>query len=413
VSVFEDRLKHDTAVRGMFMTSGLVISAFFPFLALYLDGKGLSGSEIGVVIAAMAVARVVLNPIWGHLADSVLGRRTSLQIGLLASAAFALTLAGADALVWIAAAGFLLAGSMVTFGPNVDAIALEHLGASRMSEYGRIRSWESFTYAIGCLLFGATFQAYGIGWAMPVFAIASVVVFLWSFTVPRDAPRHTASGDGRLGAVGAVFREAPRFWGFLLALFLVWTGFNAAWNFISLKIASEGGGPLLVGIGTAAGGLIEVPMMRSSSRLQTRFGLRKVYALGCSIYALGFLLWGSISNPTIVSLLTILEGVAFSLLFTTGVVVVGRLLPSSLYSTGNSVAQMVGFGLGPILGAGIGGYVYQHLGPGVLYAGASTLALSGAVVAWFALKIPELDRPLAPGEDPPADVSTAPVEPLG
>ena len=129
----------------------------------------------------------MLNPIWGHLADSVLGRRTSLQIGLLASAAFALTLAGADALVWIAAAGFLLAGSMVTFGPNVDAIALEHLGASRMSEYGRIRSWESFTYAIGCLLFGATFQAYGIDWAMPVFAIASVVVFLWSFTVPRDA----------------------------------------------------------------------------------------------------------------------------------------------------------------------------------------------------------------------------------
>ncbi len=199
---------------------------------------------------------------------------------------------------------------------------------------------------------------------MPIFALASLLVFAWSFTVPRDAPRQAAGGDGRLGAVGAVFREAPRFWGFLAALFLVWTGFNAAWNFISLKIVSEGGGPLLVGIGTAAGGLIEVPMMRSSSRLQSRYGLRKVYALGCSVYALGFLLWGSISNPTIVSLLTILEGVAFSLLFTTGVVVVGRLLPSSLYSTGNSVAQMVGFGLGPILGAGIGGYVYQHLGIG-------------------------------------------------
>ena len=412
MSAFESRLKHDTAVRGLFMTSGFVISAFFPFLALYLDGKGLSGTEIGVVIASMAVARILLNPIWGHMADSVLGRRTSLQIGLLGAAGFALMLSRADVLVWIAATGFLLAGAMVTFGPNIDAIALEHLGASRMSEYGRIRSWESFTYAIGCLVFGAIFQQH-IGWAMPIFAVASVGVFAWSFAVPRDEPRHTAGGDGRLGAVGAVFREAPRFWGFLLALFLVWTGFNAAWNFISLKIAAEGGGPLLVGIGTAVGGLIEVPTMRSSSRLQTRFGLRKVYALGCLIYAVGFLLWGSISNPTIVSLLTVLEGVAFSLLFTTGVVVIGRLLPSSLYSTGNSVAQMVGFGLGPILGAGIGGYVYQHLGPGVLYAGASVLALAGAVVAWFALKIPELDLPLQPGEDPPADVSTAPMEPLG
>ena len=70
MSAFEDRLKHDTAVRGLFMTSGLVISAFFPFLALYLNDKGLSGSEIGVVIASMAVARILLNPIWGHMADT-------------------------------------------------------------------------------------------------------------------------------------------------------------------------------------------------------------------------------------------------------------------------------------------------------------------------------------------------------
>jgi PPP family 3-phenylpropionic acid transporter len=302
---------------------------------------------------------------------------------------------------------------MVTLGPNIDAITLEHLGAARMSEYGKIRSWESFTYAIGCLVLGAIFEAYGVRWAMPIYALASLVVLAWSFSLGRDAPTHTGAGDGKLGAIGAVFREAPRFWGFLLALFLVWTGFNAAWNFISLKIAGEGGGPLLIGIGTALGGLIEVPMMRSSSRLQSRFGLRRVYALGCLIYATGFLLWGSITNPTIVSLLTVFEGMAFSLLFTTGVVVVGRLLPSSLYSSGNSVAQMVGFGLGPIIGAGVGGFVYQHAGPTVLYLGASGLALAGGVTAWFALAVPALDAPLTDEDDRPADTATAPLEPLG
>jgi MFS family permease len=75
------------------------------------------------------------------------------------------------------------------------------------------------------------------------------------------------------------------------------------------------------------------------------------------------------------------------------VVVVGRLLPPTLYSTGNAVSAMVGFGLGPIIGAGIGGWVYQHLGAPVLYAGASALALAGAVVAWFALAVPSLSEP--------------------
>ena len=57
-----------------------------------------------------------------------------------------------------------------------------------------------------------------------------------------------------------------------------------------------------------------------------------MYALGCLVYALGFLLWGLVESRTIVSSLAVLEGVGFSLLFTTSILVVGKLLPPSLYS---------------------------------------------------------------------------------
>ena len=139
--------------------------------------------------------------------------------------------------------------------------------------------------------------------------------------------------------------------------------------------------------------------MRISSRLQVRRGLRLVYVLGCCIYAAGFLLWGLIDDPTIVSLLTMLEGVAFGLIFTTSVVIVGRLMPPTLYSTANSMREMVMLGIGPILGAGIGGFVYQHAGTVVLYTGASALALAGAVMAWFALSTPALSEPGVPGQE--------------
>jgi len=279
-------------------------------------------------------------------------------------------------------------------GPNIDALALAHLGEERMSDYGRIRGWESLTYAAGCLCFGFILERNGMGWAMPLFAISALVVLVWSTTVQRDRPT-TLEKHGRLGSVGAVFREAPRFWGYLAAALLVWIGFNAAWNFLALRIADNGGGALLIGLGTALGGVIEVPTMRSSSRLQRRLGLRRVYMLGCGVYALGFLLWGSVSSPTVLSVLTMLEGVGFSLLFTTGVVIIGRLLPASLYSTGNAVSAMVGFGIAPIIGAGVGGFIYQHLGAPVLYGSASALALSAAVVAWFALNTPALRDPRA------------------
>ena len=133
------------------------------------------------------------------------------------------------------------------------------------------------------------------------------------------------------------------------------------------------------------GGLIEVPTMRSSSRLQVRFGLRRLFVAGALIYAGGFALWGAVTDATVLSFLTLFEGVAFSLLFTSGIGVVGRLLPPHLYATGSAVSGMVGFGLGPIVGGVVGGFVYQHFGSVYTYAGASVLAVAGAVVAWFAL----------------------------
>jgi PPP family 3-phenylpropionic acid transporter len=370
-----------------------VIAAFFPFFAIYLqEHHGLSQSRIGYVIAAAALARMITNPVWGHLADTTLGRLTVLRIGLAGAALAALGLNLVEAFAAVVAMAVIHSLFLVAQGPNIDAIALAHLGEERMSDYGRIRGWESLTYAAGCLVFGALMERVGMGIAMPIYALASLAVLAWTATIERDRPEPLVE-HGRLGSVGAVFRAAPRFWGYLAALLLVWTAFNAAWNFISLKISDAGGGPLLIGLGTALGGLIEVPTMRGSSRWQERFGLRRVYVAGCLVYALAFVLWGSIDDAGVLSVLTLFEGVAFSLLFTTGVVVVGRLLPQNLYSTGNAVSAMVGFGVGPIIGAGIGGWVYQHLGPATLYTGASALALAGGVVAWFAMAVPSLSEP--------------------
>jgi PPP family 3-phenylpropionic acid transporter len=128
-----------------------------------------------------------------------------------------------------------------------------------------------------------------------------------------------------------------------------------------------------------------------------------VFVLGCSVYALNFLLWGLVESPTLVSLITVFEGMGFALLFTTSVVVIGRMLPASLYSTGNSLSATVGFGIGPILGAGLGGFVFESLGSATLYIGASALALAGGVAAWFALSDPALSEP-GPVPGPPTEL---------
>jgi len=382
------------AVMGLFLTFGLIIASFFPFLSVYFAGRGFDPGQIGLLLGAMAAVRLVAMPVWGHVADTRIGRKRALQLGLVGMVVFAIVAAVLDSLVGVAFGAVGIALAMAASGPNVDALALVQLGDEHMADYGRIRGWESLSYASGCLLFGWLLQIFGVQLALPLYAAAGALMLVWATIAVRpDRPTERAE-HGRLGAVGAVFRAAPRFWGFLVTTLLVWTGFNGAWNFVGLKITGEGGGPLLIGFGTALGGFMEVGVMRLSSRLHRRLGLRRVYALGCLVYATGFLLWGLIDDPTVVSALAVLEGVGFSLLFTTSVLVVGRLLPSTLYSSGNSLAAMVGFGIGPIIGAGIGGFVYDRLGSTTLFVGSSVVTLTAGLTALITLRTPQLDTPL-------------------
>ncbi|MFM7718766.1 MAG: MFS transporter [Actinomycetota bacterium] len=382
----------ETSIQGLFLLFGVAIAAFFPFLAPFLSERGVRPDDIGIVVAAMALARVVANPIWGHLSDTSIGRKRALQIGLVLSAVFAVAIwASGGSFAALLATAVLFAGVGGAVGPNIDAMAIAHLGEDRMHEYGRIRGWESLVYGITALVLGVVLDRVGVDAGMLVYAVACLVMLGWSTTFRVPQVRHEGT-HGRAGAVGTVLRGNPRFLAFLGATLLLWFGFSGAWNFIGLKILDEGGGASLIGLGAGLGGLIELPMMRSSSNLSERFGVRAVFVAGCSCYAVGFLLWGLIEDPTIVSILTFLEGVAFALVFTMSVVIVGKLVQPSLYSTGQAITATVGFGIAPVLGGLVGGWVYAHLGPQTLYLAASAIAAIAAVVAHRALDDPALVR---------------------
>ena len=396
------------AVIGLFVIFGPIVASFFPFLSVYLNGRGFEPDQIGFLLGAMAVIRIVAMPVWGHVADTRIGRKRALQLGLAGMVAFAIVASVLESFAGVVFGAVGIALAMAASSPNIDALALVHLGEERMGDYGRIRGWESLSYATACLVFGWLLELFGVRLALPLYASAAALLLAWTTIAVRPDRPHEPIRHGRLGAVGAVFRAAPRFWGFLVATLFVWTGFNGAWNFVGLKIVGAGGGPLLIGFGAALGGFMEVGVMRLSPRLHRRLGLRKVYALGCLVYSLGFLLWGLVADPTVVSVLAVLEGVGFSLLFTTSILVVGKLLPSSLYSSGNSIVSMVGFGIAPIIGGGLGGIVYERLGSTTLFVGASLVASLAGVVALLALRTTSLDSPLEDAIPSPEEVAPEP-----
>jgi MFS transporter, PPP family, 3-phenylpropionic acid transporter len=180
------RVRSAVSIQVLFVLFGVVVASFFPFFALFLKDRGLDERQIGLVVSVMAFARVMLNPGMGHLADTRLGRRRMLQVGVLAGGTMALAVFlfghGLLAIVVLAA---VFAGVGSAAGPSIDALALDHLGDERMADYGRIRGWESLSYAVTCLALGGLLEVFGIRYALVFYACASLLVLLWTTTSRR------------------------------------------------------------------------------------------------------------------------------------------------------------------------------------------------------------------------------------
>ncbi len=380
------RLALDRRLRRLFALAWTVFSAFLPFFVLWLRDRGFSPSRIGVVLAATSLAAVAAAPLWSHAADRLYGTVRTLQVALLAAGVLALALMVTGSFfVAVAAVAAALGAAQSPQTPLTDALAMTSLGPERLHEYGTFRLWASVGWGVGAIVFGAVFQVAGLGLMLPVYAAGLVLaaVYVGRFASVRPGPQEPGS---RLGSVGDALAHVPRLPLYLVGVFVFGASTRASWDFVPLRIASGGGGPLLVGIAAGVSAFVEIPFMRSSRSLLERFGMRAVFVAGASVYVAASLGWAVIAAPVAVTAIRIAIGIGFGLTYVTLVVMTGTLVPERLRNTGQTLMQVSAQGLAPILGSMAGGFVYQHIGPPQLFVGSAVGIVLAVAIVWAATR---------------------------
>ena len=132
------------------------IGILFNYYALYLQRVGLSGTQVGIVLAVLPLARMLSQPIWGLLGDIYRLRRVILSGTCFGSALAALALDRSESFAWLLAVTITLAILNGPIGPFCDALALEYIErAPGPQEYGMLRLWGSIGFAVASLAIGA------------------------------------------------------------------------------------------------------------------------------------------------------------------------------------------------------------------------------------------------------------------
>jgi PPP family 3-phenylpropionic acid transporter len=340
------------------------------------------------VLAVSALASVVAAPVWSHRADRRTGTVATLRLALILTAVLAIGLwMTGPTFVAIASVAAALAAAQSPQTPSIDALTVATLGPKRLRDYGSFRLWASAGWGCGAIAFGALFQVLGLGWMLPMYAVALVIAALYVGRFrPTRAPVSASDGGARFGAVGEALTRVPMLALFVFGVVVFGASTHAAWDFVPLRIASGGGGPFLVGVAAGVSAFVEIPIMRSSGSLLDRYGVRAVFLAGGSVYVAASLVWAAVSAPLAVAAVRIAIGIGFGLTYVTLVIMTGTLVPPGLRNTGQTLLQVASWGLAPVVGSLVGGIVYQRLGATPLFLGSAVGIVVGMAIVWNATR---------------------------
>jgi PPP family 3-phenylpropionic acid transporter len=383
------------ALVWFFCLGGLGI--WFPLYTLYLgENAGLSGVEIGLVMAAIPLMGFVAQPLWGQVADRTGSRARVLgAIALCAAAGYAALALPSGFRGLLLGTGALAVFSAAVIPMSVSVtLALARDGGPRAFGYSRV--WGTIGFLVTVQAFpvllhwwqarrgldalrSATLSEPGLEIMFPATAAITAVGGLLAFTLPRRGAVATraARGEWRL-----LLRHGPYLRLLLFAL-LGYLFLQGPQVFFPLFVSSLGGDAATVSRMWLPMLALEIPLVALSGATLERVGARGLLGIGVAAGGVRWAVCGFAPDLSWVWPVQLLHGVVVAGLVIGGPLYVDRVVPERLRSTGQTVLAMFGFGVGGIVSNLTTGWITDHVGNAAPFAigGLAAMALGLAVNA--------------------------------
>lgn len=279
--------------------------AMMPFLPAILAEGGLSAGQVGAVMAAGSLVRLIAAPISGRFADRAPDVRRVLAVSALLAAAAAMGFGLAAGLALLLAVQVLHSIAAAPIVPLSDALAV---GAVRRGgfDYARVRSVGSITFMLGSILAG-----FAVEWGGPRVAAwmlaAGLLVTAWaSLQLPATPPR----GDSEKPSLWAPLAEPGFRW--ILALSALIQGSHAVYYaFSTLHWQAAGLSTGFIGLLWALGVLAEVVLFLYGRGLVDRLGVRGLALVAAGAGILRWIVTAMTSEPAVLVVIQLLHGATF------------------------------------------------------------------------------------------------------
>ena len=286
---------------AFFGTLGIATGIGMPFFPVWLDYKGLSAKEIGIVLAAPMVIRIFFVPLVTRVADRFNTLRGAILITTVGSIIGHLVLASVDGFLAIVIAMSVTAIFFTPTYPLADAYALRGL-TERGKAYGPVRLWSSATFIVANICGGAL-----IAWLTRpsiIWLITSsyVIGLVLAWLLVPLTPHHD-EGAGQKTPPKSLWQN-PVFVLVVSAFALIQASHAVYYGFSTLDWATKGLNDTTIGVLWAIGVIAEVGLFACSG-----FVMRFISPIGLIILGAsgGILRWTIMAFDPPLAVLPVLQ----------------------------------------------------------------------------------------------------------
>jgi PPP family 3-phenylpropionic acid transporter len=333
-----------------------------PFLVLYYQSLGFSGTQIGILAGLTPLVTMVSAPFWTGLADQTRRHRLIMSMALFMSVVILIAVPSFSAFMPILLLIILFNAFYAPVSSFTDSATMHMLG-DKKELYGRVRLGGTFGFGIAALIAGVYVQTYGLRYAFWAGALLLLLALLVS--------QKLIFGQAHAGVAikqGLRVLLVNRRWILFLILALAGGFALAANNAYFLPYLKElGTAEGWMGVALAIGTLSEVPVLFFGNRLLRRFTANGLLLLAMIITGLRLVALAIVRTPEAALLLQLTTGLTFPAMWIAGVAYADQYAPPGMRATAQGLFGAMVFGLGLAVGGFVGGPLLENWGGQVLF----------------------------------------------
>ena len=342
----------------------LIYAIMWGYAALYLQAKGFTNTEIGVIFAVAAAGSILLQFWLGPFLDRhvrLSAKHVIFALHLVMTlSVLAMLLAPSHAVTTFSYT--IIMTILLVDAALFNTFGMEFINAGLTLDFSLCRGLGSLAYSIASLLTGFLVQRAGADSILTAFFLIQGVSYLTLlFLTPVERP--TAREDipeQQPDTVSQLFHKRPALLLLLTSILLMYLSYTAINNFHINIIESVGGGSRELGISTAIAAFVELPVMAAFLRLARRFSYGNMLRFSCAFFVIKVLLTAFAASVPAVYAAQCLQLLSYGLFIPASTYYINAVLGPANIAKGQTLLGIFTFGLSGLISGAMSGVLLEH-----------------------------------------------------